>query len=412
MMQTPSDRPSVLDRVRSIPRWIWVPAALGLVVRVAVVVGQIKFELFQLSFDAGDSGLYRALANDLFHHGRFAVEGESTAYVTPGYPIFLAVLRVVSDSTLWIALVQSVVGALTVVLVADITRRLAGVQAAWLAGLAVALYPHFLFWTGYVLTETLFVFGLALSTWLVVRLVEGPTPLRALTAGMAFAGTGLVRPMVFLYAALVIVAGLLYGRWRRYALMGIGGMLLLWAPWIVRNAVTMDAFVPTSTESGYVLWQGNSPDATGGTRGYVDLADFKPLPPPEEPLSEAASDRRYGREAVEWMVGHPLEVIELAPRKLANMFRPTYAGASALNVAVTLATFPALILLGVTGVPLLWRRALNGRLIVALLAFFLLIHALITGMIRFRLPVEMILVVPGALAASALLDRIRDRVRS
>lgn len=392
-----------------VPRWAAVVFLVALIARMAFVVLQLRTGLLDITFEAADSALYRALAESLVH-GNYALESGPTAYVTPGYPAFLALLSVVGSSTLAVGMAQSVVGALSAVLAGDIARRLGGIPAAWAAGLFAALYPHLVFWTGYVLTETLYTGMVLLLLWMLARLVDSNLPrwTLGLSTGVVAAAAALVRPVVFGFALVIAGAASVAPRWRRLGLAGIAGLLLVMGPWTVRNALVLGAPVVTSTESGVVLWQGNSPGATGGSRGYVDGLDFDPLPQLDH-LPEADRDAVYRREALAWMAEHPGRVAALAPRKTWNMWRPTYEGASRLNSLVTWATYPALLVAAALG---LWRtrRISVGRLLWVFLAYHLVVHALITGMIRFRVPIEAVLTIPAGVALAAALAALRSRV--
>lgn len=383
-------RTGAVGRQRFVYAWV---AAAALLVRVSFVILQIEFAVFDIAFDATDTGLYRSLTESLRSGEGFAVRGEHTAYVTPGYPLFLAALYVVSPSTLFIALVQSLLGAATAVLLAALAFRLGGIRAAWAAGLAAALYPHLVFWTGYVLTETLYVFAVVAAAYLTVRAVETDSRWVAAGAGLTWGGAFLVRPIMLGLALVVAFAGALSPRFRSSALVGLGALLLVVGAWTARNVITMESFIVTSAESGYVLWQGNSPDATGGTRGYVDHLDFETLDLDDD-IGEVERDRIYMREALEWMRENPGRVAALAPKKLWNMWRPAYEGASPINLAVTLVTYPLLLIGGLAGLWVARRKGILGWLLIAFFLYHLLVHGLVTGMIRFRLPVEAMLI-PG-----------------
>lgn len=363
--------------------------AIALVVRVAFVITQIELQIFDIAFDATDSTLYRSLAEGIASgEGFINAEGEPTAFVGVGYPAFLAALFRMSDSTLFIAIVQSVIGSATVAAIAWIGRELGGRDGAWVAGLAAAFFPHLIFWTGYVTTETLYVFLLvgAVAAATAAICERGKITGFAAFSGVVFGCAALVRPIALGLGVLIVALGLVLARYRTRALVGLAALALTMTPWVVRNAVHLGEPVVTSTESGYVLWQGNSPDATGGTRGYVDGLDFKPLDLPEH-LSEVEKDGEYRRHALTWMKDHPGEVVALVPKKLWNMWRPTYEGASVINNLVTYLTYLPLLVSSLVGLYLARRHPI-GMLLIVVLGYHLLVHGLVTGMIRFRLPVE------------------------
>lgn len=385
---------------------LFVPA---FVVRAIFVMIQLRFGVFDISFEATDSTLYRGLADSLVGRGAYSLDGTPTAFVTPGYPLFLAVLYVVSRSGLFIGLVQAGLGAATVVALAAIAHRLAGRDAALATGIMAAFYPHLVFWTGYVLTETLYVFILSVALLAAARALESNRPLRrAAMAGALFGAASLVRPVALGFGIMLAVAGIFSTRYRVRVLLGLGTLTLVLAPWVARNAVVLDSPIITSTESGHVLWQGNSPEASGGSRGYVDGLDFEPLELPEG-ISETEADRIHRAEALSWMAKHPARVAALIPKKLWNMWRPTYQGASALNSTVTYVTYLPLLALAVPGLVLSRRRDVLGGIVVAFVAYHLVVHGLVTGMIRFRLPVEAVLTIPAGVTVGMFVEKSRNR---
>lgn len=183
--------------------------------------------------------------------------------------------------------------------------------------------------------------------------------------------------------------------------VGLVALVLIMTPWVMRNAIQLGAPVVTSTESGYVLWQGNSPEATGGTRGYVDTLDFTPLDLSED-LSEVERDAGYRRRALRWMADNPGQVVALAPKKLWNMWRPTYEGASTINNVVTYATYLPLLIASLIGLYRA-RRHQVGIVLLTVVGYHLVVHGLVPGMIRFRLPVEAFLL--ASLAGLAVARR-------
>jgi hypothetical protein len=387
--------------------WILAIAAIALLARLGVVILQNTLGLFDIVFEGGDGPLYVSLATTLLEGDGFSIEGEPTAFVTPGYPLFVAAVFAFSESLLSVAIVQSVVGTVGVVYLALAGDRVGGRPAGMMTGVLASLYPHSLLWTPQVMTETVYVALLSLGVYLVVRLVdETPTSrFTMLTTGAIFGAAALVRPPVLGFALLLLLGGVLKRRWRGASVYAGVGLLLVFGPWVVRNLAELDAVVITSTESGYVLWQGNSPDATGGTRGYVDHEDFTPLTFPEG-TSEVERDRIYFEQALSWMKRNPGEVLSLIPKKLGNMLRPSWEGASDLNLAATLVTYPLLMLLGVIGILRMPSTEVRW-LLVLFLIYNILLHGLVTGMIRFRLPIEMVLTIPAGVATAAVLGRSR-----
>lgn len=377
--------------------WAIALFAASLLIRVTYVIVQNRWAVFGVPVRASDGIAYRWLAESLISGQGFAIEGRPTAYVTPGYPAFLALVFLLGKSSLTVGLAQAVLGALTVVLLASAARRAAGLVAGLATGAIAAVYPGLLFWTPVDLTETTYIFAVALSVWLLAEALDDPGPKRGLAAGVSAGLASLVRPPLLGAAILLGLVGLFARLRRSTAIFALIGAVSVAGLWVVRNAVVVDA--PTlSTESGIVLYQGNSPKATGGTRGYVDGADFEPLDlSPSMP--EAEVDRTYRAAALRWMRSNPEKVVALLPKKLWNMFRPSYAGASGLNLAVTLATYVPLLVLAAVGFIRRWSIPLV-RALAIVVVYHLALHGLATGMIRFRPPIEALLTIPAGLAVA------------
>ncbi len=384
-----------------------VTGALALVARVAYVVAQQRGDLLNVYFDAADSGIYRALGESL-RSGHYDLAGSPSIAYPPGYPAFLAAMSTLSDSTLAIGIAQALLGAATAVFMACIADRLAGRRAAWATGVIGALYPGIVFWTGYVITETFFCFFLALGLLMTTRTWQQPAIAPAIAAGAAFGVAGLTRSVVLPFAVVLALAGLFDRRFRAGAALGALAMVVVLAPWIVRNLLVVDSPVVTSANSSYVLWRGNHPGVTGGKGGYNNPRDYTNLSFPPG-TSDVAMARTYRRAALSWMRSHPGRVLELVPAKLANMLRPTTAGSSTRNKVLTVATYVPLLIAGCWGsVLLLARRRRGAPVIVAYAAYTLIFHSLTFAIVRYRLPLELVMTVTAGVALASLPTSIRS----
>ena len=92
------------------------------------------------------------------------------------------------------------------------------------------------------------------------------------------------------------------------------------------------------------------------------------------------------------------------------MWRPTYEEASTRNLLVSFATYLPVLVVGVAGAAILARAgALRASALPALfLVTWVGVHMLVAGLIRYRLPAELILIVTGAVPL-ALWSRGRER---
>lgn len=372
----------------------------ALFLRAIFVWFQTKTHFFALGFISPDGLLYDALARSLMEGKGFQVHGEPTAFVSPLYPLFLMfVYKGIGSSPLVVGFVQSVLGAVSCGLLYLICSRLFSRPVARLAGIGAALYPHLIFWTGYLLTETLFIFFVLLLLWSAVRAFQSGQALWYGMTGLCLVLGGLTRPVLLGFVPLLFLFFLGHRSPRPFfkAFLFILCFLVPLLPWGIRNRLVLGRWIWGSSEGGYVLYMGNSVGATGGTRGYVDHADFA-NPPIPGGLSEVEKNEALWRLAVRFIQERPLRFLALSTRKFANMWRPTYEGASWRNKVVMGGSYFLLMLPAIAGLLQGWRGNQRGVWILYLyLLYYVGIHMVVIGMIRFRVGAEPVLI---AFAAS------------
>lgn len=129
----------------------------------------------------GDAVEYYSYAWNLVHHHVFSIAPPTTltanpdSYRSPGYPVFLASLMLLTDrQDLWYALVlmsQAALGGIVAGLIFALARLWLPLGWSLLAGIIVAVWPHNVTACSYLLSETLFsacataallIYGLAL----------------------------------------------------------------------------------------------------------------------------------------------------------------------------------------------------------------------------------------------------------
>ncbi len=108
-----------------------------------------------------DSEDYHSIARSL-QNGDGFVSGEGKrASRAPVYPLFLAACYSAGmESPRAVFLVQAFAGAIMCILITLLGRRLHSDRAGATAGFISAFYPFFIYYTGLMLTETLFILGL------------------------------------------------------------------------------------------------------------------------------------------------------------------------------------------------------------------------------------------------------------
>ncbi len=232
-----------------------------------------------------DAAAYAAIARNLDEGHGFTVGSGATqpsSDYSPGLPLFVAGLYKVTGGVheRLARLVLALIGTLAVVFTYLIARRLARgrarIVAALVAALVVAIYPATIEYTGMLMTEPLAATLLAGAMLGIFWAGDGAGLWRWAVPGLTLGALALVRPeylaVGLLLAALVFLRERLWEDWRRALLAGAIvalGIVVVVAPWTIRNAIALDRFVTVSTGGGQVLYAGTylpsdgNPEAVG-----------------------------------------------------------------------------------------------------------------------------------------------------
>ena len=189
-----------------------------------------------------DSITYVYPAQTFLTYGQFweAVSVSPLLMRTPGYPVFLALVQLLTNNMTWaVAVVQNLLSLALLLPVYLTTRRLTDLSAArWAAGFCAASVLYFSLAFA-VLTETLCVFLLAWFVFFVVRWLENPRTCDLFCAALLLTAVVYVRPAAYYFvpvAALFLAAAAWQKKLLKQTLLYflIPSFLLIGA-WHVRN---------------------------------------------------------------------------------------------------------------------------------------------------------------------------------
>jgi 4-amino-4-deoxy-L-arabinose transferase-like glycosyltransferase len=348
-----------------------------------------------IAFSDGEE--YDAIARSLAAGTGFAVNQAPNTFRPPGYPFFLAAIyALVGHSYPAVKIVQSVIGALTCVFVLLIGERLFSYRVGVIAASIAALYPFLVVYTGFLLSETLFVFLSSIFLYALVRLREACRARWAAFAGFMLGLMTVTRPMTLLLPALLLVwAWIEFGDRRRAAAI-VGGMVVMMlvpiAPWTVRNYVVTDSFIPISSHLWAGLYAGNNPvilrdpEAIGGSIQPEGVEDYRAAY-----LSFMSHTLRH----------EPLEWLRLEGHKLKR-FWSVFPKTSERDRIISACSYGLLLPLFIGGMYLSLRSPQKPWILFAWILNFCLMTLLTHGSTRFRLPVEPAVI----LFASVALERL------
>ncbi len=380
--------------------------------------------------------------------------GEPTAHWSFLYTLYLsAVYGVFGAQPVAARVIQAIIaGILHTWLTWRIGGRLFGRTVGAVAAGLAAVYIYFVYYSGALITETFYVVAVLWTLDCLMRF-----PFRAdkdtgdgahlpkyrslwVELGLAFGVTILLRQLFLLFAPFMI----LWLWWAFWRVRGDGNGsdgLRLWSilagtalslaivaalivPWTVRNYRAFDTFVPLNTNSGFAFYWGNHP--YHGTSFVPILPDDGPsyidlIPPELLHLNEAELDSALLKEGINFVLDDPGRYALLSVSRAREYFKfwPSPDSGFISNVA-RVASFGLLLPFMVYGLwvafGVLRRPITRGQqsAIVLLMGFCLGytgIHLLTWTLIRYRIPVDAVLVVFAALGIVDLVWRIRGRNR-
>ncbi len=353
-----------------------------------------------------DEKVYTTIADNFAAGNRLIAGADRKVARMPLYPLFLAAVRgLVGEKLVYVRLIQAVlsVGAcyLLYLLGKEFFRPAVGL---WAAGLGAA-YPFFIFLAGMLLTEALFIVLLLAVLLSLVRFLRTGCWRWAIVAGCVSGGAVLLRASFLLFLPFVAPVFVWAAGNRTRALKAIGLALALQlaalSPWVIRNwTVTDGRIVVTTLQTGWSLYEACGPGATGGPR-----MDDMPLPAGVENATEYQADRLLLREALRYVWGHPGKTLKLAAVKLGRFWNPLPNFSryrTPLYMLMSMLSYGPLLLLVIWGGVVKRQNMKKWIILVMPLVYFMLLHMVFVGSIRYRIPAMAGVMVLAAVALEGI----------
>lgn len=409
-----------MDSVLSLLRRGWPLLLLALVLRVAQIIATGDWT------PVSDPADYVRHAVSISHgHGMadtLLPQGGPSALRPPAYPYFLGLVFAVSgDSETAGRLASALLGVVTVAMLGVLAQLLWSRRAGLVAMALAAAFPPFVLLSGTLLSESLaapIVLGLLI---LVLLHREAPRPAWvAPAAGLLFGLALLDRPALVMFG-LPLIAGLWRPSWRGPATaLVVAGLAIV--PWTIRNAVEFDAFVPISTQSGFLVagTYNATADRDPVARGAYRPADLDPALRPivsDRSLDENEVSRKLsaaGRDYATDNLGYVAAVFWLNGRRILGLSQPRFytelayrfQGIGRDSAKLALYSWYLVALGAIAGILLGGLR--RGPWWLWLTPVLLFVSVIgISGDIRYRAPIEWFVVLLAAFAVAALTDRRR-----
>jgi 4-amino-4-deoxy-L-arabinose transferase-like glycosyltransferase len=388
---------------------------------------------------------YNTLALRVLHGFGFTF-GETWWPITPaGAPTahwsFLYTLYLVSIYALFgphplaARLIQAVItGLLQPFLAYKIGKNLFSETVGLVSAGLTAIYAYFIYYDATLMTEPFFITLLLGGLYLTILIAqlstdaEGQFPVRkglllSIFLGLVLGGAVLLRQLI-----LLVIPVLLLWIWfvRRkqslrltllYVSIPLIIVLVMILPFTIYNTSRFGHFVLLNTNSGYAFFWANHPIYGTHFQSILSTANYQDLIPVElRNLDEAALDQALLRRGIQFILDDPVRYVLLSMSRIPVyfMFWPSKDSGLISNIS-RVASFGLLWPFMLYGL----YRSIAGQkqslsdwlessigLLVIFVSIYSLIHLLSWSLIRYRLPVDAVLLVFAGLAVVDLTQRI------
>jgi len=358
-------------------KFLWVAIGLGFVLRLAFVL------TLENRFYFGDEPLYYLMAENFLTGNGLIIDILNKAFRPPLFPLLTAFIHALGGGLLAVRIVNVFLSTATIYLVYLLGRELFTESVATWSAAASSVWPFFIFYNGFYLTEPLYLFLMSASTLYLVRSVNNLSPKNIFISGLLSGLASLCRPTMLIFVPLALVLVVLSVRKLKPAVY-LGLVCLLTAsPWIIRNVVVLNAFVPGTTMGGRVFYEGNNPDSVGGPCQVFPLRI--------EEMPEVERDKAYYRQTFRIIRENPVRFRWLLFNKFKRFWSiipnasgfqaPLYRAISLLAIVPTLPFF-------MMGLFLSFRRWRTTAFLTVQIIYNTVFHMVFLASIRYRLPIE------------------------
>jgi len=267
-------------------------------------------------------------------------------------------------------------------------------RAAFIGGLACALYPPLIWHSVHMMTEPFFIFFSTTTFWALMKFADSKTIRNIIIAGILAALATLSRSVLVAFLPVMAIwiwwTGGFKAKAFLHAVVFTIVVTAVMSPWIIRNAIRLHAFVPTTTDAGHGFYVANNENTLADPRGFWIPDDWSKIIPPG--TNEVDASKLLMSTSAKYLLKNPGTAARLMARRFVTLWRfypnPEFVGKTkSLVYALSyLPVFPLIL----TGLWLAHRRKdaamVNLVLIDMLVGYTTLMSVVFLAMMRYRVP--------------------------
>lgn len=361
--------------------------------------------------------------------------GELTAHWSFLYTFYLVlVYKIFGLNPLVARLIQAVlVGIFHPLFIFLIGKRVFGTKTGLTSAAITAIYIYFIYYSASLMTEAFYITGILASIYLGIIAADGirteqynfktQSTVFLLALGITLGATVLLRQLFLLFIPFLLGWILIVGYLKskrlllRYLLIPLLLIFLVVIPFTVFNYSRFNQFVLLNTNAGYAFFWANHPIYGNKFVPILESTTYQELIPPELlDLNEAALDSALLLRGIQFIQADPLRYIQLSFSRIPIyfMFWPSSDSGFVSNLSRVL-SFGIFLPFMLYGLILTFIRSKKKLLdwivspmtiLVTFILVYTMIHLLSWTLIRYRLPVDAVLIL---FAATALIN-IKARI--
>lgn len=362
---------------------------------------------------------YYQIALNLLETGTYCVykpDGvlTQTAFKPPGWPWLTSLAYRVAGTNIKVGRsLTALLGTLIILATFLLARELFGSRAALWSSCIVALHPILIYWSGVMMTETIFALLCSIGLWLEVR--RDNSPLCCIISGLLWGFATLIRTTALPIAIALGLLQIAFGsrKWRGSLLFFIA-LFVLPLFWAHRNYKVLGRY-GLDFHGGYTVLIGNM--FYKENRVDTDFADtvlksqtwYKAA----ESMNEVQRDRYFWRKCREFIVRHPVTTLKQVISKIKQFWRlyprqdHDMPHSRRLLFWIAILAETPLFVLCLTGMALYGRSWRLWVLMLVPAVILCLIHAISVSQMRYRLPLTPLMAVFAGAGIVGMLDRLR-----
>lgn len=354
---------------------------------LAALILRLVFVIPSLEIPVSDAAAYDNLGLSISQgKGYINNDGSPHSFRPPFYPAFLAVMyKLFGHSYQAVRIAQSLLGAVTCVSIFFIGKKAYGSVVGILAASISVFYLPFIKSAELLLTELLFTFILGLIIFYLFRIRFAVKTLDCVIAGILLGLSALTRSMMLIFPLLMIPLFVSSKRTfnKKYFIILLSFFVTL-LPWIIRNYIVYDAFIPVSTQGGITFYSSYCPP--GGVFGKLATLEDPIIIEASRIKSAVLQNDFLIKKTIDFILNNPQKVLLLEIEKVLYLWAPfdwEIVGGRWVNIVYIL-ILPFFAIGALTAL----KNLEKNYLILMPIIYVQITSLIFYGSPRFRLPIE------------------------